>query len=78
MESGEVDGGGLVVSGGQTAPLLDLVDAPFDRVPLLVGVAVEGWRTTAAPAEPLAVRGPVSRAELEREGRSTPEAGPAM
>ncbi|MFJ5712750.1 hypothetical protein [Streptomyces sp. NPDC093105] len=27
MESGEVDGGGLVVASGQTAPLLELVDA---------------------------------------------------
>ncbi|WP_222436435.1 hypothetical protein [Streptomyces sp. T12] len=45
MKSGEVDGGGLVVAGGEAAPLLELVDAAFYDVALLAGLAVEGERT---------------------------------
>ncbi len=32
-----MDGGGLVVARGEAAPLLELVDAPLDGVPLLAG-----------------------------------------
>lgn len=42
VESREVDGGGLVVSGGEATPLLELVDAPLDSVALTVGIAIEG------------------------------------
>lgn len=49
MESGKVDGGGLVVSSGQTAPLLELVDASLNGVALLVRLAVEGrWATAGS------------------------------
>lgn len=50
------DGGGLVVAGGQAAPLLDLVDAPFDGVSLFVSFALESWRAPTTTAEPFAVR----------------------
>lgn len=36
MESGQVDGRGLVVAGGDAALLLEAVDAPFDSVAPLV------------------------------------------
>ncbi|MFE5732928.1 hypothetical protein ACFQ7A_18735 [Streptomyces sp. NPDC056528] len=53
MESGRLDGGGFLVAGGDAAPLLQSVDAPFDSVALPVGLAVEGrWPAVlAAPAE---------------------------
>jgi hypothetical protein len=35
---------------GQAAPLLELVDAAFDGVALLVGVAVESWWPAASAA----------------------------
>jgi hypothetical protein len=57
MESGKVDGGGLVVSSGQAAPLLELVDAPLDGVAPFVCLAVEGRRPAAATAEAFAVGG---------------------
>lgn len=55
MESGEVDGGGLVLARGRAAPLLDLVDGSFDRVPLFAGLAVERRQAAASAAEPFAV-----------------------
>lgn len=51
MESGQVDGRGLLVTGDDAAPLLQAVDAPLDGVALLVGLAVES-RWPAAPAFP--------------------------
>lgn len=57
MQSGELDGGGVVVAGGKTAPLLELVDAPLDGVSLLVRLAVESWRPAAKAASALAVGG---------------------
>jgi hypothetical protein len=57
VESGEVDGCGLVVSGGEAAPVLDAVDASFDGVALLVGRAVEGGWSAAPAAAPPAVGG---------------------
>ncbi len=57
MESSEVDGRGLVVSGGQAAPLLEFVDAPLDGVPLVVGLAIEGRRAAPEAAQPPTVRG---------------------
>lgn len=56
MESGQADGGGLVISGGQAAPLLELVDAPLDGVALFVGVAVEGRRRKRGRVTSLAGR----------------------
>lgn len=55
MESGQVDGGGLLVAGRDAPPLLQAVDAPFDGVALLVSLAVEGWwpAASAASAEPV-------------------------
>jgi len=48
--------GGLVVPGGDPAPLLQTVEAPFHDVAVLVCLAVEGWRaaTAAAAAGPVA------------------------
>lgn len=48
----------LVVPGGDAAPLLQLVEAPFHHVAPLVGVAVEGRgpSTTAAPGPILGTR----------------------
>lgn len=40
--------------------MLELVDAEFDGVPLLAGLAVEGWRHAATAAEAFAVGGLVS------------------
>lgn len=54
MGSGEVDGGVLVVASGQATPLLELVDAPLNGVPLLASLTVEGWR--AAPNRPRRLR----------------------
>lgn len=42
MESGQVDGRGLLVTGGDAAPSLQGVDAPLNGVGLLAGLAVEG------------------------------------
>ncbi|ANS70670.1 transposase subunit [Streptomyces lincolnensis] len=50
MESGQVDGCGLLVAGGDPAPLFEAVDAPLDGVALLVGLAVEGRRPASAAA----------------------------
>jgi hypothetical protein len=44
MESGQVDGRGLLVTCDDAAPLLQAVDAPFDSVALLVGLTVESQR----------------------------------
>lgn len=57
MESGEVDGGGLLVAGGNPSPLFEAVDASLDGVALLVCLAVEGRRpaAVAAPTEPVAL-----------------------
>lgn len=57
MEPGKVDGGRLVIPSGQASPLLELVDAPLDGVPLLVGLAAEGWRAATVAAESFAVGG---------------------
>ena len=57
---GEGDGclvglGGLVVAGGDAAPLLEAVEAPLDDVAPLVDLLVEGRRTSAptAASEPV-------------------------
>ncbi|CAM5263245.1 hypothetical protein SXANM310S_02697 [Streptomyces xanthochromogenes] len=47
MESGEIDGRGLLVAASNTAPLLQAVDAPLDGVALLVRPVV-GGRWSAA------------------------------
>jgi hypothetical protein len=49
MESGQVDGCGLLVAGGDPTPLFQAVDAPLDGVALLLGLAIVGLR----PASPL-------------------------
>jgi hypothetical protein len=48
MQCGLVGDGEPVAPRGQTAPLLEAVDAPLHGVPLLVGLAVEGWRAPAS------------------------------
>jgi hypothetical protein len=42
VESGQVDGRGLLVADGDPSPPLPAVDAPFDGVELLVDLAVSG------------------------------------
>lgn len=55
MECGLVGDGELVRSHGQATPLLEPVDASLDRVALLVGIGVEGWRSAADAASPQTV-----------------------
>lgn len=51
MECGLVGDGEPVLSHGKTAPLLEPVDASFDRVALLVCVVVENrWATAGSPS----------------------------
>jgi hypothetical protein len=42
VESGEVADRGLVVTGGESTPLLDLVDAAFHRVAFAAELGVMG------------------------------------
>jgi hypothetical protein len=51
----------LSVRIGQTAPLLEPVDAPLDRVALLVRLGVEGRRATAGATSPQTVTDLVGR-----------------
>lgn len=60
QERGESDGclvglGGLVVPGGDAAPLLQTVEAAFDHVAPLVELLVKGGRAPALAAPPKAV-----------------------
>lgn len=55
VECSLVDGGGLVVSSGEAAPLFELVDASFDGVPLLVGGLAECWWPATSAAEALRI-----------------------
>lgn len=55
MECGLVGDGQLVGSHGQAAPLLEPVDAPFDRVALLVRLRVESRWATAGVTSPQTV-----------------------
>lgn len=71
MESGQVDGCCLLVAGGNASPLFQAVDAAFDRVALLVGLAVEGWW----PATPAAASQTVA-ALIGRHGDDRPDAAP--
>ncbi len=57
MEAGEVAVGGLVVSGGDTSPGLELVDQPFDGVSLFVEVGVVADRTATSGALLLPIGG---------------------
>ena len=50
MESGQVDGGSLLVAGRNPSPLLQAVDASLDSVALLVCLAVESRRPAAVAA----------------------------
>lgn len=61
MECGLVGDGEFVGSCGQTTPLLEAVDAPFDGVALLVCLAVEAGRSAAESASPQAVTELVGR-----------------
>ncbi len=71
MESGEVDGGGLLVAGGDVPPLFEAVDAAFDGVALLVGLTVEGGWPAAVAAASLAAGLLVGR---DRDRRPDPAA----
>lgn len=55
MECGLVGDGELVRSQGQTAPLLEPVDAAFDRIALFVCLGVEGGRSASGAASPQTV-----------------------
>ncbi|BCL18219.1 hypothetical protein GCM10017668_00620 [Streptomyces tuirus] len=57
MECGLVSDGEFVCSHGQAPPLLEPVDASFDRVALFVRLGVEGGWPTAGAASPQTVSG---------------------
>ena len=61
MECGLVGDGELVRSHGQAAPLLEPVDAPFDRVALLIRLRVESGWSAARTASPQTVADLVGR-----------------
>lgn len=61
MECGLVGKGELVRSHGQTAPLLEPVNASLDRVALLVRFGIEGRRSAAGTASPQTVADLVRR-----------------
>lgn len=50
-----VGGGGLVVAGGDPAPLFEVVEAAFDDVAAFVGLGVEGGWAAAGAAAPCSV-----------------------
>ena len=52
-DASSVDGGELVVAGGQPAPLLVVVEGPLDHVAVLVDLGVErGWSATRTASSP--------------------------
>lgn len=56
MESGQVDGCGLLTAGGEPTPR-QVVDASLDGVALLAGLAVEGrWPASPQPVASLVLR----------------------
>ena len=62
VDAGDVDGcsvayGELVVAGGQGSVVLEVAEAAFHGVAVLVGGGVEGWWAPAAWAPGLAVGG---------------------
>lgn len=61
MECGLVSDGEIVRPQGQTAPLLEPVDASLDRVALLVRLGVEGRRATACATSPQTVTNLIGR-----------------
>ena len=73
MECGLVGDRELVASRGQAAPLLEAVDAAFDGVPLLVGLAVEAGRAAALAASPQAVADLVGRLRDDRADSPAPK-----
>ncbi|GAA3169514.1 hypothetical protein GCM10017688_18410 [Streptomyces ramulosus] len=66
---------GLAGSCGQAAPLLEVVDAPLDGVPLLACLAVEAWRAASESASPQAMTGLVGRLWNDRADAPTPQVG---
>ncbi|GAA2917379.1 hypothetical protein GCM10010478_16450 [Streptomyces erythrogriseus] len=73
VECGLVSDGELVRSHGQTAPLLEAVDAPFDGVALLVCLGVESWWAASAAASPQPVADLVGRLWDDSADSAPPE-----
>jgi hypothetical protein len=61
MKGRLVSDGEFVRAQGQTPPLLEPVDASFDRVALLVRLGVKGRRATACATSPQTVTNLVGR-----------------
>jgi hypothetical protein len=59
VQCGLVGDGELVGSHGQTTPLLEPVDAPFNGIALLIRLSVEAGRATTGAASPQSVTDPV-------------------
>lgn len=55
MQCGLAGDGGLVGSHGQTTPLLEAIDAPFDGIALPVCLSVEAGRATTGAVSPQSV-----------------------
>jgi hypothetical protein len=55
VECGLVGDGELVGSHGQTTPLLEAIDAPFDGIALLIRLGVEAGRAATGAASPSSV-----------------------
>lgn len=72
VDAGDLDCGGvahgeLVVAGGETAVVFEVVDAAFDGVSVAVGEGVERWWSSSSGASGSSVAGLVG---LDRDGRA--------
>ena len=76
VQCGLVSDGELVRSQGQAAPLLESVDAPLDRVALLVSLGVEDWWPAAVAASPQPVADLVGRLGDDCADPASPEVIP--
>lgn len=76
MECGLVSDGELVCSHGEAAPLLEPVDAAFDRVALLVRFGVEGGRSASGAASSQTVADLVGRLGDDSANAASAEVSP--
>jgi hypothetical protein len=75
VESSEVAGSGLVIASGQAPPLLDLVNAAFDGIAVLVQVRIVTDRAAAVRALLLAVGGLVGLLGYDTADAASPRVG---
>lgn len=76
MKRGLVGSGELVRSHGQAAPLLEPVDAAFDRVALLVRFGVESGRPASGAASPQTMADLVGRLGNDSANSASAEVTP--